>query len=86
MLKIKDSVDLKELEKFGFKKEMWFGSERPVDVYCKSLIDCGEKIAEIQISSEDREIVLDYYEQRCTYIDSTTYDLIKADMVEKVEE
>ena len=86
MLKIKDNVDLKELEKYGFKKELWCGSMKPVDVYCKALNDINVKIAEIQISSEDREIILDYYEQRCTYMNSTIYDLIKADLVEKVDD
>ena len=33
MLKIKDNVDLKELEKFGFKKESWFDNQI---VYVKS--------------------------------------------------
>lgn len=87
MLKIKDDVDLKELVKFGFKKESWFDNQV---VYVKSILDKFKKndykIAEIQISNQDKEIILDYYEQYNTYFDDTLYDLITAGLVEKIEE
>lgn len=87
MLKIKDDVDLKELENHGFLKESWFDNQI---VYVKPILDKFKKnnykIAEIQISKQDKEIMLDYYEQYNTYFDDTLYDLIQAGLVEKVEE
>ena len=89
MLKIKDNVDLKELEKYGFKLDKdtkWY--ERKIDNKWWDLI-C--------ISSEDREIFNateeigywtfcysddDFWEYREKYIQ----DLIKDGLVEKVEE
>lgn len=75
MLKIKDSVDLKELEKFRFK---YYEKER-----CY-YIDCyGASIAirlDRKIDFED-EWWDDDFEQM-----DILYDLIKADLVEKVKE
>lgn len=74
MLKIKDSVDLKKLEKFGFdydeytkcydniECDMWINTERKIEnLVFKEMLD------------------LDAYQEML-------YDLIKADMVAKVEE
>ena len=75
MLKIKDNVDLKELEKFGFKKdEHGYYTE---DTY-------------ISINPKDgwtsnKEICEKSFESTPTYAD-TLYDLIKADLVEKVDD
>lgn len=76
MLKIRDNVDLKELEKFGlYKTKVYFGF-----VYTDKNIgvDIGGK--------NNREInTWDYLE--CTDLDEYNdilYDLIKADLVEKV--
>ena len=82
MLKVKDNVDLKELEKFGFKKV-------PM-IYVKTIerknkgfltfrknIYVDEKTRKLDIQeglfNVDKEL-------------ETIYDLIKADLVEKVEE
>lgn len=77
MLKIKDNIDLKELEKFGFLR-----------VY---IVDCwawtnrfkkGEYYEEyINIYERDRDI-------QCSAIEllGTLYDLIEAGIVEKVDE
>ena len=79
MLKIKDNVDLKELEKYGFEYHRM--------VYTKEIIRTGEDILErktIYVSEYDREISI---KNGLFNIDeelNTIYDLIKADLVEKV--
>lgn len=76
MLKIKDDIDLKELEKFGFKK--WHYRENH-DYY----IYPNTKDYAIYIFIETREIMVDkFYDNHLTVL----YDLIKADLVEKVED
>lgn len=74
MLKIKDNVDLKELEKFGFKrfpngyfKKVYIGNDDD-DKVCYQISE--NRI--IQITRLDGEL------------DNTLYDLIKSDLVEKV--
>lgn len=74
MLKIKDNVDLKILEDYGFKK--WHYRENH-DYYMYPTI----KDYAIYIFIESREIMVDkFYDNHLTII----YDLIKADLVEKV--
>ena len=94
MLKIKDNVDLKELEKFGLKKQ-----PKPYTGYyiciargIKSLMVCPDE--------GNREIIVDKWHDNdprvhkkanCKYrsnkqVYDVLYDLIKADLVEKVEE
>lgn len=81
MLKIKDSVDLKELEKFGFeeyeKNYFYYGFTRP---------DCNSEIR-IYVNKGDRIITttLDIYVHE-NRIHDKIYDLIKANLVEIVEE
>lgn len=80
MLKIKDNVDLKELEKFGMSTPM-YGA-------CK---DVGyENIDGIWILKKDRYIRITESEKaRCSIdnrLSDCLYDLIKADLVEKVDE
>ena len=97
MLKIKDNVDLKKLEKFGFKKLNIIDHEKIIaeNVYC--LVD-NEDIEFIKNNTIDRFLVQYYfdiegYQVYCTYpeerneglINDTNFDLIKADLVEKVE-
>ena len=80
MLKIRDSVDLKELEKFGFKKDSW---------YYKKEFDHEYYKVKIYIKLDRRYIIIqnDYYDNDyACYIPDVIYDLIKTDMVEKVEE
>ena len=80
MLKIKDSVDLKELEKFGFEKDGYN--------YYYDFIPYNENNGQyVLIGVKERKIYLDYID--LDYFDKSVellYDLIKADMVEKVEE
>ncbi len=83
MLKIKDNVDLKELEKYGFRKE-------PTKSYYYKEI--AEQIyIEVQIFSNDlyikpREINIDAEHGSLFNSLDLLYDLIKADLVEKVED
>lgn len=72
MLKIKDDVDLKELERFGFKKEY--------SGFFKYIQE-----GEIAVQS-DRSLIVNLHEN-CAfeYID-TIYNLIQAGLIEKVEE
>ena len=93
MLKIKDNVDLKELEKFGFKKQ-----PKPYKGYY-ICIARGVKILMILSDEANREIMLDKWydnDQRahknanCKYRSNLQaidilYDLIQAGLVEKVE-
>ena len=84
MLKIKDEVDLKELEKFGFKKE--------VDSYYKNqrndyIINLANGY--LKIHNEQRWVCQDglsfLREDEIKY-QNVLYDLIKEGLVEKVEE
>ena len=75
MLKIKDNIDLKELEKLGFKqypngyfKKVYLGNADD-DRVCYFI----DEYRRIEITRLDGEV------------DHTLYDLIKADLVEKVE-
>ena len=83
MLKIKDEIDLKELEKFGFE-----------DNYNRtSLIKNFERDYGtddyIAVNKESKVIKLEHYQDEYGAtdifgVDILLYDLIKADMVEKV--
>lgn len=80
MLKIKDNVDLKELEKYGF-------IEDPYSNDCLFKIDHSEYLV-----LKDRQYIKLYIDDEyyCCYTGENTfdkiYDLIKADLVEKVED
>ena len=79
MLKIKDSVDLKELEKFGFEEEennyFYYGFTRP---------DCNSEIR-MYVDKKDRTITtgFDMYVAE-DKIHDKIYDLIQAGLVEKM--
>ena len=83
MLKIKDNVDLKELEKFGFK----YGT-RDKFLYKTRRAGC-EYIIYIDLlpcHNNNNEIKFDFHDRNIPgKIINTLYDLIKADLVEKVE-
>ena len=87
MLKIKDNVDLKELEKFGFKYEEEYGLE--VERYIYTTDDGDQRI---QVNVKEREIFVEDISGSYIFgaiVDEALiilYDLIKADLVEKVEE
>ena len=81
MLKIKDNVDLKELEKYGFHSWGPLGELH----YCKSVQYTYYN--EINyVVKEDRKIQINTYDDCDSILDDTLYDLIKADMVEKVSD
>lgn len=86
MLKIKDSVDLKELEKFGLK----LGNSWHMDCYnCE-----GEDVYSlysIDIIPQTREIYCTIFTDfngsaHITGLPNKLYDLIQAGYIEKVEE
>ena len=76
MLKIKDNVDLKELEKYGFKYLEVFGCWQRV-------IEFGRVITATSIY-DDKEIDTNLNENDTEKF--LIQDLIKADLVEKVED
>ena len=77
MLKIKDNVDLKELEKFGFKN---------IPQYCDSEY-YSLKTDFVCIEIMQRIISIEHYEFDCYvfYELDILYDLIQAGLIEKVE-
>ena len=75
MLKIKDNVDLKELEKFGFKEINYVDMK----IY-KYENDYGNIII-----GQDKIIHLNHITINNTSLLDLLYDLIKADLVEKME-
>lgn len=86
MLKIKDNVDLKELEKFGFKrnKNDYYRCRRN-DYY----LNISQGVS-ISVMSDTRWIMLDTVKvfQRMYEIDyqDILFDLIQAGLVEKVSD
>ena len=81
MLKIKDNVDLKQLEKFGFKKYNCFGEHYA--------IQSKEYCTLVSINLENRIIAFrttDYRLNEMVEISKILYDLIQAGLVEKIEE
>ena len=78
MLKIKDNVDLKELEKFGFKLKYCMGEKLYEKFFKKGL--CYKEsiiiwVADKKIQITNGQVLL-----------GTLYDLIQAGLVEKVED
>jgi len=92
MLKIKDNIDLKELEKFGFKKQPkgYYGYYR--------CIARGVKVIFVLCDEAGRRIKIDKWYDNDTRVHKypkvkyrsniqvydVLYDLIKADLIEKV--
>ena len=81
MLKIRDDVDLKELEKFGFEYE----EDGEKKYYCKYLPDNQHKLF---IYEDDRKIrqgdfVLIFGYNEVELDESWIQDLIKADLVKE---
>lgn len=80
MLKIKDNVDLKELEKFGFEED-----DLQYFYYAFTEPDPNSEIR-IYVEVETRIISTGFDHYVSPYkIHDKLYDLIKADLVEKVE-
>ena len=81
MLKIKDTVDLKELEKYGF---LYYGGW-----YYRRTFDYEYYEVKIDVELDRRYIHIqnDYYDSDyACYIPSVIYDLIKDGLVEKADE
>ena len=74
MLKIKDDVDLKELEKFGCDLEQTKDKDDLIWGFDSGLL----------FYKDGREIILPWNNQYTAL--NTLYDLIKADLVEKVSD
>ena len=81
MLKIKDNVDLKELELLGFKLSKNYGAE----VYKNRLKSTGG-ICWLMIMPVSRELRIDTSSTMYILEIDVIYDLIQAGYVEKVEE
>ena len=88
MLKVKNNVDLKELEKYGFANDEIYGRK----VKIKKMMTkekWNSEIVEIDLITGQLQIFIDdeYYEN---YTESDTldfiYDLIKDGLVEKVDD
>ncbi len=81
MLKIKDNVDLKELEKLGFKKVTYING----DIYEFTRHRYNHNIRNVIVSTTDRIL---HYNIMSVHneLDDIVFDLIKANMVEKVGE
>ena len=82
MLKIKDNINLKEIEKYGFK---YIEDKEPYYVY-----DLNDNRTYLVIDEETKEIGIPtslYGDIPSYYINNfnVIYDLIKADLVEKVD-
>lgn len=79
MLKIKDNIDLKELEKFGFEKGFRLEFSSPV-VTITVTKDRNVIITSPDNTWWDKEYYYNYESDT-----DIIYDLIKADLVEKVD-
>lgn len=64
MLKIKDNADLKELEKFGFKKSKIYSGKVLVDIYTTKYgtIDVRCDTRKIYIYTDDKEEIFDFFQ------------------------
>lgn len=80
MLKIRDNVDLKELEKFGFKNiNNIFVYERKIDSQTAYIVYITKRHRYIQIKTEEQAFI-------AGSLQTLIYDLIQAGYVEKVKE
>lgn len=74
MLKVKDNVNLKELEKYGFDLEQ-----------TKDEFDLIYRFDKGLLFYKDSKIIILPWNNQNTALD-TLYDLIKADLIEKVDD
>jgi hypothetical protein len=83
MLKIKNDIDLKELEKFGFTDIVYDGDP----LYYHKRIYSNLNGIDYYIHKNERGISIKIFGTLDdVLIDRTLYDLIKAGLVEKIEE
>lgn len=99
MLKIEDSVDLKELEKFGFKhwSTIWKENKEMKDesewCYDLKFTDINKEVQVLLLQIDDNtRIIQEYIDQRyemyCIVKETrlnVLYDLIQAGLVDKIE-
>ena len=87
MLKIKDNVDLKEIEKYGnFEiRSIVYKDNKPIEEPSLQWLSHREK-ADAHGMFEYIEINKQHRQIKCNGCLDILYDLIKADLVEKVEE
>ena len=95
MLKIKKNVDLKELEKFGFKQNEVFvetfdyeflNSDNLISSKMYPLKEPEKDYGNMCISNNNGRKINIHSNGYLTVIPNVLYDLIKADLVEKVED
>lgn len=84
MLKVKDNVDLKELEKFGFIKVKKRMTDFAPCVQYWFTLNYGDEYDCITVF-KDRTLYVGLEAVGTSATLNTLYDLIKADLVEKVE-
>ena len=84
MLKIKDNIDLKELEKFGFKEyPFYYFTDVNKGIYYEDEdIAINKKNRQVYMKIDDEVYEMNLGIKSFDYL----YDLIKADLVEKVGE
>lgn len=85
MLKIRDGVDLKELEKFGFTTSKKVKDKYNFDTKLVKAVFKSEDDFNAMTISNKRSIDLTDYFENIKWLD-TLYDLIKADLIEKVDD
>lgn len=78
MLKIKDNVDLKEFYRYGFKRKYYSSTKSLVLEY--ETKDQPHKYQDIMFDITTRKLVF------CNWGSEVMFDLIKADLVEKVDD
>lgn len=85
MLKIKDNVDLKELEKYGFYKPKK-GEYKDYVLLTNNELRDGSHLSICNYDNKQRNIMLIQYGYDYKLGLDVLYELIKADLVERVEE
>lgn len=84
MLKIKENVDLQELEKFGFKNiQIWGSSAYVYDFVPYSNLDSSYLVATVKKEISVAWVNFRQHSNKCLNL---LYDLIQAGLVEKVKE
>ena len=91
MLKIKDSVSLTELNNFGLRKSN--KSDEYANPGCSNCYVINDGVLALTVDIRDRRVGIDLHNEDYLYDDlkeinltEILYDLIKADLVEKIEE
>lgn len=93
MLKIKDNVDLEELERFGFKPKYNVDTGKIEKYVCKTTVGYREprEVTLLTVYRDTYQVgqyeTIEYwkviFEEKCQEAIDLLYDLIKADMVVK---